>query len=187
MDLGEIEGLLREGWRPYVQRKGRYAYIVLRRGKRTRSLGAFSEELWREVLRLAGRVSEKEVLREVEEDNLFPRMVPRRKGDLEGVEAGSSLIAEEVPPEVPEPGADLLAVRLAERRRRIVKEAVLELERLHLERLRRLLGAGERGEEPQQLDLQLLTLCALAARNPWEALALYLLCVSFRQLLGQPA
>jgi hypothetical protein len=102
---------------------------------------------------------------------------------------GSSLIAEEVPPEVPELGADLLAVRshpleaeLAERRRRMLEEARLELELLHLERLRRLEG-GERGEEPQQLDLQLLTLCALAAGNPWEALALYYACLALRQLL----
>jgi hypothetical protein len=200
MDLGEVEELLREGWRPYVQRKGKYVYIVLRRGKRTRSLGAFSEELWREVLRLAGRVSEKEVPRGAEGGNLFPRAAPRWEGGLEETEAGPSPIAEGVPPEVPEPIAELQvwgsslapAVRslgnlLEERRRRMLEEAKLELERLHLERLKRLLGAGERGEEPPQLDLQLLTLCALAARNPWEALALYLLCLSLRQLLGHPA
>jgi hypothetical protein len=178
MDLGEVEELLREGWRPYVQRKGKYAYIVLRRGKRTRSLGAFSEELWREVLRLAGRVSEKGVRRGFEGGSPFPRAAPRWEGGLEEAGAGPSPIAEGVPPE-----ADLFEVELAERRRRMFEEAKLELEKLHLERLKRLLGTEERREEPPQLDFQLLTLCALAARNPWEALVLYFLCLSFRQLL----
>jgi hypothetical protein len=178
MDLGEVEELLREGWRPYVQRKGKYVYIVLRRGKRTRSLGAFSEELWREVLRLAGRVSEKEVPRGAEGGNLFPRAAPRWEEDLEEAEAGPSPIAEGVPPE-----ADLLEVELAERRRRMFEEAKLELEKLHLERLKQLLETRERRGEPPQLDLQLLMLCALAARDVWEALALYYACLALRQLL----
>jgi len=64
---------------------------------------------------------------------------------------GPNLIAEEVPPESPEPVAGLPAVRslgslleveLAERRRRMLEEAVLELERLHLERLKQLLAGG---------------------------------------------
>ncbi len=36
----------------------------------------------------------------------------------------------------------LLEVELAERRRRMLEEAVLELERLHLERLKQLLAGG---------------------------------------------
>jgi hypothetical protein len=79
-----------------------------------------------------------------------------------------------------------LEVELAERRRRMLEEAKLELERLHPERLKQLLGTRERREEPYGLDPQLLTLCALAARDPWEAFVLYFLCLSFRQLL-QPS
>ena len=191
--LEEAGELIRQGWKPYIKTISGRKYIVLQKGGRSRSLGPYTGEKWARVLELAGGFSEKGVRRGVEGGSPLPRMVPRRKGDLEEAGAGPSLIAEEVPPEVPEPGADLLAVRshpleaeLAERRRRMLEEARLELELLHLERLRRLEG-GERGEEPPQLNLQLLTLCALAARNPWEALALYLLCVSFRQLLGQPA
>jgi hypothetical protein len=181
MDLGEVEVLLREGWRPYVQRKGKYAYVVLRKRNLTRSVGPYTEGLWREVLRLAGRLSEKGVPRGAERGNLFPRAVPRWEGNLEEAEAGSGLVTEEVPPEV-----DLFEVELAERRRRMFEEAKLELEKLHLERLKRLLETRERRGEPPQLDLQLLTLCALAARNPWEALVLYFLCLGFRQLL-QPS
>jgi hypothetical protein len=77
----------------------------------------------------------------------------------------------------------LLEVELAERWRRMLEETVLELERLRLERPKRLLGAGERRGDPQHLDLQLLVLCALVARNLWEALALYYACLALRQLL----
>ena len=177
MDLGEVEVLLREGWRPYVQRKGKYAYVVLRKRNLTRSVGPYSERLWREVLRLASGAG-KEVRRGVEGGNLLPKVVPRWEEDLEEAEAGPSPIAEGVPPE-----ADLFEVELAERRRRMFEEAKLELEKLHLERLKQLLGTEERRRESPQLDLQLLTLCALAARSPWEALVLYFLCLSFRQLL----
>jgi hypothetical protein len=187
--LEEAGELIRQGWKPYVKTISGKRYIVLQKGGRSRSLGPYTEEKWARVLELAGGHSEKGVGRGVEESSPFTRMVPRWKGDLEEAGAGPSLIAEEVPPEVPELGADLLAVRshpleaeLAERRRRMLEEARLELELLHLERLRRLEG-GERGEEPQQLDLQLLTLCALAAGNPWEALALYYACLALRQLL----
>jgi hypothetical protein len=178
MDLGEIEGLLREGWRPYVQRKGKYAYVVLRKGNRTKSVGPYSEGLWREVLRLAGGAG-KEVPRGTEGGNLLLRAVPRWEGGLEEAGAGPSLPAEGVPPEV-----DLFEVELAERRRWMFEEAKLELEKLHLERLSRLLGTEERrGELP---DLQLLMLCALAARDLSEALALYYACLALRQLL-QPS
>jgi len=180
MDLGEVEVLLREGWRPYVQRKGKYAYVVLRKGSRTRSVGPYTEGLWREVLRLAGGAG-KEVPRGAERGNLFPRAAPRWEGGLEEAGAGPSPIAEGVPPE-----ADLFEVELAERRRRMFEEARLELEKLHLERLKRLLGTEERRGEPCGLDLQLLLLCALAARDAREAVVLYYACLALRQLL-QPS
>jgi hypothetical protein len=185
--LEEAGELIRQGWKPYVKTISGKRYIVLQKGKRSRSLGPFTEEKWARVLELAGGFSEKGVRRGFEEVSPFPRTTPRRKGSLVEAEAGPSLIAEEVPPEVPEPEApDPLEVELAERRRRMLEEAKLELERLHLERLKRLLGAEERGEEPPRLDLQLLMLCALAARDLWEALALYYACLALRQLL-QPS
>ena len=176
--LEEVGGLIRQGWKPYVKTISGKRYIILQRGKRSKSLGPYTEEKWARLLELAGGLSEKGVRRDAAESNLFPRAAPRWEEDLEETEAGPSPIAEGVPPE-----ADLFEVELAERRRRMFEEAKLELEKMHLERLKRLLGTEERRGEPQQLDLQLLTLCALAARNPWEALVLYFLCLSFRQLL----
>jgi DNA repair exonuclease SbcCD ATPase subunit len=52
VDWNEVEELLRAGYHPYRFKSGKYEYMALKRGRESRSLGAYDEEAWNRLASL---------------------------------------------------------------------------------------------------------------------------------------
>jgi predicted ribosome quality control (RQC) complex YloA/Tae2 family protein len=52
IDWNEVEELLGAGYHPYRFKAGKYEYMALKKGRETRSLGAYDEEAWNQLISL---------------------------------------------------------------------------------------------------------------------------------------